>query len=265
MSNVKVMIVDDEQLSRNGLIDLIGWEKFGCTVVASAENGREALNLLTQTEPDMIITDICMPFVDGLELIEQARKLYPDITIVIISAYSEFEYAQRAIRYGVRSYILKPVMLDSAVPMLSKLAKEIARKNKNIQKISAINKIILHDGEEGADQLYSQYAQLIDKAKQYIGEHLSDSELSLDHVAAHINMSRNYFCTVFGKITGVSFSNYLTNCRILKAIELLSTTDLKIYQISDAVGYKNQTWFSTAFKRVTGKSPKDFQQYERDC
>jgi len=108
----KVIIADDERLICRLIESLIDWEALDMENAGKAENGLEALQMVRDLQPDLLITDIRMPGCDGLELIRQARELSPEIEIVIISGYARFEYAKTAIAYGVGSYILKPVNRD---------------------------------------------------------------------------------------------------------------------------------------------------------
>ncbi|MBD3921782.1 response regulator transcription factor [Paenibacillus sp. PR3] len=128
----KVILVDDEMFARKGLVGLIPWENYGFEVVGEAEDGEEALALIEQTEPDLVITDIRMPVLDGLELIQavQARQ-GKAIRFIIISGYGDFKYAQQAVRYGVQDYLLKPIdeneLVDSLVRIGELLRKEQPR------------------------------------------------------------------------------------------------------------------------------------------
>lgn len=105
----KVIIADDEKLICRLIEALVDWDALGMEIVGKAENGLEALDMVRDLRPHLLITDIRMPGCDGLDLIRQARELSPEIEIVIISGYAHFEYAQTAIAYGVGNYILKPV------------------------------------------------------------------------------------------------------------------------------------------------------------
>lgn len=106
---MKVMIVDDEYLIREGLRKSVTWEKYGMEVVATAENGEEGLFMAQEYQPDLVVTDICMPFVDGLEMSEHLLKNRPDTILIILTCYDEFEYARKALKLGVFDYVLKPV------------------------------------------------------------------------------------------------------------------------------------------------------------
>lgn len=106
---LKVMVVDDEENIRLGIVEGIDWGSYGLEVACQAENGREALELAQQHRPDIILLDINMPFVNGVEFSKQARHFLPHSRIIILSGYSDFEYAKESIKYGVSEYLLKPV------------------------------------------------------------------------------------------------------------------------------------------------------------
>lgn len=127
-----VLIVDDEAVVRNGLKILINWEEYGFTVKNTASNGREALSLIACDNFDVIITDIRMPSVDGLELIRQIRERNDHQKIIIISAYKDFEYAKTAILYEVKNYILKPIDQKILVRTLNKIKKELDNEKSSI-------------------------------------------------------------------------------------------------------------------------------------
>ena len=116
-----VLVVDDEQEQRLALIERVDWESAGFEVVGEAENGVEALDVLESLEPDLILTDIKMPMISGLELAARVREIRPATQVVILSGYDSFEYAQTAIKYNIISYILKPISPDEMSEELIKI------------------------------------------------------------------------------------------------------------------------------------------------
>ncbi len=116
----KVLLVDDEALTREAISENIRWEEMGFEFLGSCENGKEAMERIRKTPPDLLLTDINMPYVDGLELARYAHENYPDTRTVIISGYDEFEYAKQAVRYQVMEYILKPVTPTELMEMLAR-------------------------------------------------------------------------------------------------------------------------------------------------
>lgn len=121
----KLILVDDEEEVRQGIIQKIEWEKYGFEIIGEVENGREALDLIEKNIPDVVITDIKMPIMDGLELSSILKENFPVIKIIILTGFDEFKYAKQAINYGVVEYALKPVLPKDMVELLKKLKAQI--------------------------------------------------------------------------------------------------------------------------------------------
>ena len=125
-----VLLVDDEELIREGIFEAVDWNQLNMSVIGQAEDGEEALELYKQFKPQLILTDIKMPFMDGLELVEKVKAQDSNTYIIIISGYDEFQYAQKAIKLGAYDFILKPIDLDYLVEMLQKISFDYAQKKK---------------------------------------------------------------------------------------------------------------------------------------
>lgn len=108
----RVFIVDDEPFIIEGLYDIVDWSAFGLEIVGSAENGMDALIAIKESAPEILLTDISMPLMDGLTLIREARKLQPDLKVIILSGYNEFDYIKTGLKLGVENYLLKPINID---------------------------------------------------------------------------------------------------------------------------------------------------------
>jgi two-component system response regulator YesN len=121
MARYKAMLVDDEVEIREGIKHAVNWEEIGLDLVATAENGQEALELATSLNPDIVMTDIKMPFMDGLELGKLLRASMPEIKLVIFSGFDEFDYAQKAIQIKALEYILKPIDAQELTSLLQKI------------------------------------------------------------------------------------------------------------------------------------------------
>jgi two-component system, response regulator YesN len=128
----KLILVDDEEDVREGLTQEIGWEQFGFEVVGTAENGKEAYELIERLVPDVIVSDIMMPFLDGLSLAKLVRENYPDIKIILLTGFDEFEYAKKAVTLQIEEYVLKPFssqeLIDAIVKVKSQIDAEMAEK-----------------------------------------------------------------------------------------------------------------------------------------
>lgn len=137
----KAILVDDESIIRNAISTTIDWNKFNFELVDTCQNATQAIEILKHTHIDLIITDICMPHMDGLELSSYVYNNYPDTSIVIISGYDDFNYAKAAIRYNVTEYLLKPVTADEFSQILLKLKNTLDEKTKKEDYINKIKQI----------------------------------------------------------------------------------------------------------------------------
>ena len=125
MDLYRIILVDDEEEVRKSIIRKIDWQAVGFTVVGDAENGEDALEKIEALEPDVVLTDIRMPYMDGLTLAEKIRQRYPSMKIVIFSGYDDFDYAKRAIKLNVTEYILKPVNVEELTAILRRIQESL--------------------------------------------------------------------------------------------------------------------------------------------
>ena len=138
MELYKIMLVDDEEEVRTSIIKQVDWEKLGFRVVSDAENGEDALEKIDIYEPDVIMTDIRMPYMDGLSLIEKVHSKYPTVKFLIFSGFDDFEYAKEAIRLGVSEYILKPVNSEELSGIFNKIKKNLDLEIENRRDIARL-------------------------------------------------------------------------------------------------------------------------------
>lgn len=125
---LRLMIVDDEQIIREALSVMIDYESIGYQLIATAKNGMEAYDIICDEYPDVVITDIRMPILNGLDLIDRSMKSDSKITFILLSGYSEFEYAKQAMKYGVRYYLLKPTDKQELIETLISIRQELEQK-----------------------------------------------------------------------------------------------------------------------------------------
>lgn len=250
----KLMIVEDEQIIRHGLIQTIPWESLGFTVTAEAADGKKALRQLEQDLPDVILTDIRMPIMDGLKLMSEVNDRFPQIKIVVLSGYGDFSYAQHAIQCGVLGYILKPTKDEEIHAAFSKV-KSVLDSGKNTHSAANGMTAALEKPQKAGDPT-------IERIKQFIDEKYS-SKITLETMAKIAYMNPSYFCTFFKQKTGISYRDYLTQVRIKKAMELIRTTDLKVYDIAAMVGYDDYRYFSKLFKEVYGQSVSEYRKGDK--
>ena len=256
-----VMLVDDEEEIRDAIEKKIDWEELDFKVVGSASNGWDALDLASKSHPDVVVTDINMPFMNGLEFSKRLKAQMPDTKFVILTGYDEFEYAKEAIELSVVEYILKPVDSDELYQLFSRLKLRLddeleKRRNlENLERYYQENYKFINENTSDATA-----HDLIEKSLQYIKEHYKESDLSVDRLCNYLNVSPNYFSTLFRKKTGQTFIAYVTDLRMKKAKWLLENTDEKAYIISGMIGYDEPNYFSYVFKKAYGISPSKYRQ-----
>ena len=239
-----IMIVEDEYLVRQGIASLVDYEQFGMQVITQAENGREAWQKFQKNPADILLTDINMPQMNGLELAKLVRDQAPTCHIVFLTGYDDFDYARTAIKLGADDYLLKPFSKDDVEDMLAKVQTKLDKERKKAQ----IQNLV--------DQ--GQRSEL----EEAIHARLADSELSLKSLASQLGFSPSYLSVLIKKELGLPFQDYLIQERMKKAKLLLLTTDLKIYEIAEQVGFDDMNYFSQRFKQVVGLTPRQFKKGE---
>ena len=248
ISYFQVLLADDEHYVRKGLLrrfkELQG-DDF--RVIAEAENGEEALAMLKKHDVQLVITDIRMPVMDGLELTRKIREQYPDLLTVILTGYPDFEYAQKALRYGAFDYLVKPVSEEALDNLLTRVRAQLAEKYELPE-------------EEGAARSGEECVRL---AIRYMKEHYMEN-IDIGAIADDLGFHSSYLTRLFGKYAGVTPLKYLTGIRIEEAQRLLSDTDLPICEVGERVGYPDQFHFSKTFRKATGMNPSAYRKTAKE-
>ena len=254
----KVLVVEDENMIRQGLIFRINWLELGCSVPLEAANGRDGLKLILSEQPDIVITDVRMPFMDGLEMLEKGLAEYL-FECVIISGYDDFSYARNAIRLGVSDYLLKPVNMVELAGTIGNICKKIERNamsryfsgRSSHQKITY--NIVDSDMIETKLKTSSRYVTILLKKiqKDY------SQKLSLKHISEELDISTTYLNRKFKEEMFYTFNEFLNRYRIQKAVILLLENKYKIYEISEMTGFLEYRYFAMVFKKYVGCSPTE--------
>ncbi|MBP3241095.1 MAG: response regulator [Oribacterium sp.] len=252
---IKVMIVDDERFVRRGIIQETDWELIGCEVVAEATNGIEALEKAKEVHPDLVVSDIRMPEMDGLELSQHLIELFPDIKLILLTAYSDFEYARQALRIGVSDYLLKPFEDGELEASIQRLIHLNPLEEKGTQEEPEEKKLL---GLKKKSEVSNRYVQ---GAIEYIEKHYMDMDFSLTALAESIGVSEGHISRLFKGETNNSINNYLVKYRIKRAMDELKDVKVKVYEVAEMVGYQDIAYFSNTFKKLVGTSPSDYQAY----
>ncbi len=241
----KVLIADDEEIVRRGIKLEVDWNALGCMIVAEAANGIEGLEAVHKYNPDIIVTDIRMPKMGGLEMVEELRKEDNRVPVIFLTAFGDFSYAQTAIKLYASDYLLKPFEdgeLEKAI--LHCIEKMKAAEN------APAEEPLLKKGDK------SKYVM---RAIDYISEHFSNNELNITEIADYIGVSEGHLSHIFKKETDYTVANYIIRFRMREAARLLKDCSNKVYEVADRVGYKDITYFSSTFKKIVGISPSEYQ------
>lgn len=245
----RIVIADDEEIIRNGLKNLIESYDLDLSVVGTAQDGEEALQLIHMYQPEIILMDINMPFMNGLEVIEKTKEIDPNAKIIIISGYDQFKYAQKALELGVFSYLLKPIQYRDFKNIIIKAMDSYCERMWEINKLKEIDTDNINHKCIGTQAL------------NYIKENFTQNDLTLNLIAEQLHISQSYLTRIIKQKTGVNFTDYLNKLRINMAINLLldKDNDYTINDISNMVGYSSQHYFSRAFKNYMGLSPNQYR------
>lgn len=247
----RVVVIEDEEAIRKGIIMSIDFSALNCILIGEASNGVEGIKLIQEKKPDIVITDVTMPLMSGIEMIEQTLEY--NYTSIIISGYDEFSYVKKAIKLGVCDYLMKPIdkeelnnviqSIVSSFDLSSKISGLLKEKNQieHIQLLETLNK------ED----------HLVDKIMEYINLHYSE-KIFLSDIADVLNYSESLLSKRFRRVTQMTFNEYLNRFRIQKSIEYMKKGTYGLTGISDICGFSDYKYFSTVFKKYTGYTPSQF-------
>ena len=240
-------VAEDEEKMRDYLARKVAEldPRFEC--VGTAADGEEAVELVECRMPDLLLTDIRMPVLSGLDLVERIRRTNPDLRIVIVSGYSEFDYARRAIELGVDEYVLKPLDVESLRETLRRVRIRLEASAGQVEAEFAL------DGARAGEE------DLVKAVGLYLQEHYRQP-YSLERLAEAFGYKTAYLLRLYRKATGSTPTQDVIRLRIEKAKRLLvGHPQLEIKQVAAAVGYEDPLYFSRLFKRETGLNPSAFK------
>ncbi|WP_054027581.1 response regulator transcription factor [Bacillus sp. FJAT-28004] len=249
MTKTRLLIVEDEWIIADSLSSMEEWEERCIEVAGIAHNGYEAIRYLEAEPIELVISDIRMPDMDGLQLLQFIYEEMPNTQVIMISGYEEFDYARIALKYGAKGYILKPIDTDELLATVDRLLGQ-----RNLETGAEANAETI---QTVVPQTY--HKEIVHKAIQYIQDYLH-TPLSLSEVAKTAHLTAHYFGQIFKSESGQLFNSYLTQVRMEKACELLKHSGLKIYEICEKVGYVDPKYFSKVFQKQFGMTPNEYRQ-----
>ncbi len=238
-----ILLVDDERWVRKTLIWTIDQLNLPIQVVHECGNGLEALDWVKENDVDLILTDIRMPVMDGIQLVKEISALNKTLDVVVISVHDEFQFVQQALRSGVQDYLLKPIDEEELRVCFEKWLE----KRKGI-------------GDNGDSVMDDDLpASTIEKVLEYISK-TSISQVNLKDAANHVHMNPSYLSQLFKQQLNKKFVDYVTEIKIQEGKKLLANTTLRMSEIAERLGYADVAYFSNNFKKITGFSPSDYRK-----
>ena len=242
----RVLIVEDEDIIRKGIAYTMDWMSMDCVIAGEAANGKEGVEKILELRPDIVVADIMMPYMNGIEMIRSTKDQVPYKSILLTS-YAEFSYAKQAIDLKVSDYLMKPVEEEEIRKAIEKVTGEI-RKEQEIARICE-----RHAGEFSMQEFYKKKTLEITE-KEYA------NKISVESIADQLGVSASYLSRKFKQITGLTYLDFLNKYRISQAIRLMETGQYKVYEISEKTGFSDYKHFNVVFKRYTNQSPTEFMK-----
>lgn len=246
-NKIRTLIADDDAIILRGMKKFIDWEQYGFEIVATAADGRALLELCREQEIDVVITDIEMPKMNGLEMMRALRENNKEIKIVVISGFDKFEYAKEAIQHGVSYYLLKPINPVELVGVLNRLREEFSGTQ------------VFRAQEQPKQMNIEQIVRLV---KEKI-DHNEDKDISLEYIQEHYYVNLAYFSRAFKEIVGIPFTRYRQNHKMRYAAFLLEHTNCRLYEIAEKLDYEDERYFSRVFKKHYGMTPREWREQKR--
>lgn len=246
-----LLIVDDEPVIRRGIKSLAILSEIGINKIFEAGNAETCLEITDKEQIDIIMLDINMPNTDGLTLAKMLKEKNKNFAIIMVTGYDYFEYMQTAIRLGVDDYLLKPVNKTDIELVLKRMIDKI-------EQIILENRLL--ELNVTSESIPSGENSGFKAVREYMNEHLFDSDLSLGYMAENLGFNSSYLSGIIKQIYGIPFQEYVALKRMEQAKILCLSTDMKNYEIAEEIGYEDVNYFTNRFKKTFGITPKQFKQ-----
>lgn len=272
-----VLIVDDEKLMLDELESCINWNSLGFSIVGRGQNGRDGLAILEKLSPDVIITDVKMPIMDGLVFTRKVRDRNRNVKIIIVSGYDEFDFAKRALSVEAFAYILKPVdtgelkevlknvkerctqenaLYHSNDDLVEKYLASLLTENNNAKKTGGINPV--NADRKWASDSAERHNRIVQKALMILNEN-ANRQLAINELADQLFISPSYLRTIFKEVTGDTVYDVQLRIKLDKAEKLLSGSNRKIKEIAGDIGFEYTSHFIALFTKYKGMTPLEYR------
>lgn len=242
----RIVVAEDEAIIRDNLAHAFDWGRMGFEIVHTAANGQDALAYFRAHAADVLLTDVRMPGMDGIELMWAVKELRPQVEIVFLSGYADFAYVRSALQAHAFAYVLKLDLMKDLEPVFEQLRARIDHQRATEIYQAQIASMQALISREAMDP--------ISQAQQYVLEHFAEN-LRLEDVAGRFFLSPAYFSRMFKKKLGMTFSDYVKEQRLAMAYRLLETTQLRVIDVGLEVGYRDIKYFTQLFRDRYGVLP----------
>ncbi|MDD3253227.1 MAG: response regulator [Lachnospiraceae bacterium] len=231
---MKVLIVEDEELEYQAIIHLLNLKYPAISKILTAQDGEKAVYMAVTSQPDLIFMDINLPVLNGMEAAKQIRRQLPDSKIIMVTAYSDFEYLRESIRIQALDYIVKPYSADTFYESVDRALQDHSDSMKLYGKKSSIERI-----------------------KKYLEQHYSEN-ITLQDIADEVCLEKSYLGRLFREECQMTVMTCLRKIRIEKASELLMR-GMSAGEVAEKTGFGDQAYFGKSFKQATGISPAKYR------
>lgn len=253
---LKLYIAEDEEIIRRGLVCTVDWLRLGVRVVGDAPDGRTALMGIRETKPDVVLTDIKMPRMDGLTLARELQAEHNPAKVVFLTSYADFDYAQEAVRLQAADYLLKPIDETELASVLKRLEND---KDETLPEDS--------EPVDGVEKdWWSELIREYYSGNPYVKHVLAaikqgyQGKMSIETLAAEQGVSMSYLSRKIKEETGMTFGSLLAKYRLKKSLELLAAGTWRVYEVAEQTGFGDYKNYCIVFKKYLHTTPKAFMQ-----
>ena len=255
---IHLLIADDEALERETLAQIVARRFEHEVVIETAENGRKAADTAVLWGADLILMDIEMPGMNGLDAARAILEQRPECKVIFVTAYSLFQYAHEAVHLGACDYLLKPVDPDELEASIRRAIRQIETERK-LEMLAPVQPEPADPAAEPEEPESSRNAMVMDHVRRYLEDNYM-FDISLDSVSEILHISPAYLSAQFKKYQKMNFLDCLTELRINAAKELLADPFRSSAEVASMVGYEDASYFARAFKKRTGETPTQYRR-----